>query len=200
MRRAIGSATKAQQAYHDAARALGCEQIRSVLAYEPDSGKFMWKRSMGRSRAGSLAGGVASNGYWKISLYGQEHYAHRLAWMYVHGEWPAVNIDHIDGNPLNNRIENLRACDQSGNMQNQHRVRKDNQAGLTGVSWDKTRGLWQASIQVRGSRRFLGRYNSAEEAHAAYITAKAKIHPFAPTSCRFRVGAAASVRGDEHAT
>lgn len=180
MKRAIKSATKAEQAYQAEAREFGCVELRALLAYDEHTGVFTWRKSTGRCPAGKVAGSSRACGYRLIAIRRRHYYAHRLAWLHFYGEWPDGNIDHIDGNPANNRIANLRACSQSENMQNQHRVRKDNKVGLTGVSWDKSRGLWQAAIQAHGARYPLGRFSSADEAHAAYLKAKDELHPFRP--------------------
>jgi hypothetical protein len=116
------------------------------------------------------------NGYLSIGLKGRIYYAHRLAWLYVHGEWPVDFIDHINGIRSDNRILNLRECSAAQNSQNL--AKQYNKTRLTGVvPWKKR---FQAKICVDYKRINLGSFKTAEEAHAAYLAAKAKYHNFNP--------------------
>jgi hypothetical protein len=101
----------------------------------------------------------------------RRYYAHRLAWLYVHGEWPNV-IDHINGDAGDNRIANLRSCSQQRNMQNIRASR--NKHGLTGVVFHRKSGLFHATIKVNKRATSLGYYKTAEEAHDAYLRAKSQ--------------------------
>jgi hypothetical protein len=85
------------------------------------------------------------------------------------------SVDHVNGNPLDNRRANLRYCSQAENMRNT-RVRSDNKSGLKGIAWDAKNKKWEARIQVNKRRVFLGRYGTAEEAHAAYREAAVRTH------------------------
>ncbi len=103
--------------------------------------------------------------------------AHRLAWLYVHGEMPSGKIDHKNGNPLDNRIENLRIASARMNAQNQRRAQPYNSTGVLGVGVDKARGCFKSEIRLpSGKRKFLGRFPSVELAHQAYIAAKRIYH------------------------
>ena len=95
------------------------------------------------------------------------------------GVWPVKEIDHINGNPSDNRWVNLREGTRGEQLQNQ-KLGKRNTSGLMGVSPDKLRGKWCACIQVGGRRYHLGRFSASEAAHAAYLEAKARLHPFQP--------------------
>lgn len=114
------------------------------------------------------------NGYIQIHVCGRLYYAHRLAWLNVHGAWPENMIDHIDGVKSNNRIANLRDVTSQTNCQNQHRAHSRNKTGLLGV---QARGeRFFARILVDGHHTHLGTYDTPEEAHKAYVAEKRKHH------------------------
>lgn len=157
---------------------VNAEELRSAIDYDTETGVFTWKSDKtGWTRAGAKAGAMRKDGYVLISINGKRYLAHRLAWLYVHGQWPSKFIDHIDGNPSNNRIANLREVDQSINMQNQRRALSNNKSGLLGVCWSSNARKWHAQINIDGINTHVGYYNTKEEAHAAYIEAKRKSHP-----------------------
>lgn len=141
------------------------ELLVDLLTYDPETGDFFWKRP---------AGGFSPNGYRYIKVGAKQCLAHRLAWLYVHGEWPDALIDHIDGNRSNNRIGNLRKATHSQNGANAKRHSR-NRSGYKGVSFDKSKNRWQASITVQNKQIHLGRFKTKDEARAAYMTA-AKFH------------------------
>lgn len=101
--------------------------------------------------------------------------AHRLAWLYVYGEWPNGDIDHIDGDRLNNRIANLRDVSRRVNLENQRRPKACNKSGFLGVKTFRDQ-RFQARIQVRGVQLHLGTFDTPHEAHAAYVAAKRNLH------------------------
>lgn len=140
------------------------QYVKDRLSYDPNTGVFTWNNG---PRAGKKAGCLFSNGYVNIGLCGKLIGAHRLAWLYIHGEMPTT-IDHIDGNPTNNRIANLRSCTKSQNMQNS-RAKRNRE--FKGVWFEPDRRKWRAAIGPRGNVKYLGRFNTAEEAHAAYAVA-----------------------------
>ena len=160
---------------------LTAARLRGLLSYNPASGIFTRLTSSGkgsRGQAGAVVGHISnsSGGYCKIMLDGRRYSAHRLAWMHVHGDWPTHNIDHIDGNPLNNRIENLRDATIAINTQNQRIAQRRNKTGFLGVSKHKC-GKFIASILVNGERQYLGIHDTAQDAHCAYLKAKRDLHP-----------------------
>ena len=114
------------------------------------------------------------NGYCIIRLDDRLYTAHRLAWLYVHGQWPTHQLDHINGNRQDNRLCNLRPATNAENAQN--RTRKSNTSGFPGVR--KTNSKWTAEIKVNYKPIRLGRFDSPEAAYAAYLEAKRKYHPF----------------------
>jgi len=150
---------------------MDARTVRELLDYDPDTGIFRWKVNVGdKMRAGSRAGTGHTRGYWRITINYKRYYAHRIAWLYVHGVMPTLHIDHIDGDTSNNRIANLRQATRSQNLGNA-RLHKDSTSGFKGVSWHIGLGKWIANIQRDNRSEFLGSYDSAEEAHSAYTEA-----------------------------
>ena len=148
---------------------LSCEQLRDVLSYCTETGIFTWKQSRTPVKAGQQAGGISGSGYRRIVIDGRAYQASHLAWLYVHGKWPpAVEMDHKDGDTLNDRIDNLRPATSSQNSAN---TRKPitNTSGYKGVTWNRRVGKWQSQIKVGGRSIYLGIYGNAEDAHAAYV-------------------------------
>ena len=153
------------------------ETVRAVLDYEPDTGIFRWRVSCGNVKAGAAAGSVRSDGYAVIKINGMQFMAHRLAWLYTHGVMPQDQIDHLNGDKRDNRIANLRDVSQFTNQQNQTRPRTDNISGYRGVSWERGNKRWRAQIRANGRLQYLGYFDCAKEAHAAYLAAKLQFHP-----------------------
>jgi hypothetical protein len=154
------------------------ERLRELLSYDDLTGEFRWAVSRGPNSAGSIAG-TNSDGYRQIKVDGVLYKSHRLVWFWAHGEWPAEHIDHRNGIRNDNRIVNLRQATPSQNMQNVGKY-ANNTSGLTRVSWHKQRKKWRADIKLSGRQKFLGYFDSQEEAHDAYLAAKAEMHDFQP--------------------
>ena len=155
-------------------RELTAERLREVLNYNPETGVFTWRTTTNRKiRIGDIAG-TDSHGYVAIRIDGRRYLAHRLAWLWMNGEWPASIIDHEDTNPSNNRWENLRLATHRINMQNRRRATFNSSTGLLGVA--KNRSSFQAQIGANGETHYLGCYATAEEAHAVYVAAKRRLH------------------------
>lgn len=145
------------------------ERLHQFFSYCPLTGRFTWKQSRGKKRAGDFAGYPDNLGYWKVALDGRWIMAHRLAWAFCNSdEWPAGEIDHINGNPSDNRICNLRVATRSENMRNAD----------CGKGWHyhKRQKCWQALIRVNRVRKYLGRFDTEQEARAAYYKAAKKYH------------------------
>jgi len=155
--------------------------LREWLHYEPDTGVFRWKKEPRPERPlmGSIAGTVKKTGYRFIKVRGFDQIgAHRLAWIFVNGlTIGGAEIDHIDGNPANNAIKNLRLATSSQQKQNK-RVQSNNRSGLKGAYYHACRKgkKWRSQIKVVNELKFLGYFDTAEEAHAAYQ--KAAAHHF----------------------
>jgi len=159
------------------ATAIIQDELRQLLSYDPRTGIFHWRVTRGRlARAGDVAG-TPIQGRVHIKVKGRLYYAHRLAFLYMDGALPSDEVDHIDGDPSNNRWGNLRQCSHAENMQNKQ-VSKANKSGLLGVS--KHGNAWQATIRVGKQHHHIGRFRTPEEAHQAYLEAKARIHEFNP--------------------
>jgi len=150
-------------------------ELKEILEYEPITGLFIWKKNIKRSKTtkkGSLAGSKDSNGYINIKIKGKVHKAHRLAWLYVTGEHPDKDIDHINHISGDNRFSNLRLVTKSENQKNR-RLNKNNKSGCVGVSQKKS-GQWQAHAQSNGKNKLLGTFDTKEEAITARIKANKK--------------------------
>jgi len=113
-------------------------------------------------------------GYLRITVLGKSYYAHRLAWMYVHGKLPSGEIDHINGIKQDNRIENLRDLKSISNANNKTRASKNSKSNILGVSWHKKARKWSAYICVYKQRKYLGLFSDIKEAELAYQTERQK--------------------------
>ena len=157
------------------------EYLKQLVEYDEETGQFTWKarpvemftdgakfraitnmRRWNARYAGTIAGCKGSHGYWFISIDNQKQRAHRLAFLFVHGVVPKY-IDHIDHDPLNNRIDNLRGVTHKQNCRNQV-IRKNNSSGVTGVYWRKDINRWAAQIMVDDRCIPLGTYKVKADA------------------------------------
>jgi hypothetical protein len=160
------------------------EELRQYMTYDPETGILTWL-SRPLSDFQGKGGCHTAETRWKIwnttcsgkealnstryegykvgTIFGTLARAHRVAWALHYGHWPVGEIDHIDGNPANNAIANLRDVDRTGNARNLKR-NATNTSGCGGVSFDIRRGQWKAYIWVDGSQRFLGRFDSKFDA------------------------------------
>lgn len=153
------------------------QRLREVLRYDPDSGVLTWRVTLGaRAKAGDVAGSRCGQGYIALGLDGVRSVpAHRIAWAITHGEWPGLEVDHINGNRADNRLANLRLVTTAENHQNMRRARSDSSTGVLGVSRRGDR--YRAQIQVAGQKRWLGEFPTLEQARSAYVAAKRELHP-----------------------
>jgi hypothetical protein len=122
-----------------------------------------------------VAGVLATNGYVYINIDGRPQLAHRLAWLYVNGEWPPDQVDHIDRVRSNNRIANLRSASTSDNACNGV-LRFSNTSGYRGVSWSKEKKKWVARIVKDRKQHVLGYFTSKETAFDRYRAAARNLH------------------------
>lgn len=140
------------------------ELLKTYLDYSPDTGLFTWKvQKSNIIKIGQVAGHVSSGGYVCIALNRKIYKAHRLAWLYVYGIWPKGEIDHINGQHSDNRLENLRDATKIENMRNMP-MQKSNTSGVVGVNFSKKRGKWIARIATNDTRLYLGAYSVFEDA------------------------------------
>jgi hypothetical protein len=162
-------------------------QLMDLASYDPETGNFTWKQrprnlfksaqahsSWNTRYAGKNAGNVRTDGYVSIRIFTQSYLAHRLAWLYMTGNWPAEMIDHEDGVRNNNKWGNLRTATPSQNGYNTG-PHINNKSGFKGVYRYRDSVRWQASIRTDKGRKWLGIYDTPEEAHAAYAKAT-KLH------------------------
>lgn len=148
------------------------KQIEAL--FELRDGVLYWRVQIGRGRVGAPAGTVNSKGYLVTQVAGKIHLNHRLIYTLHKGRCPQT-LDHIDGNPLNNRIENLRPASRSENNRNTKRY-KNNTSGVKGVSWCERKQQWQARIMVHGKSISLKYHDTIESAAAAVAAARKKYH------------------------
>jgi len=144
-------------------------------------GNLYNKISIGRVKAGSKAGTLSidpktGKQYWRIQFKGKTYRAHRITWI-LHGYLlePNQEIDHIDGNGLNNDINNLRACTSKQNKENLKGAYKNSKSGIRGVCWDKKSNKWRAQITHNGKGIYLGLYVTKEEAEKVVIAARKEL-------------------------
>lgn len=159
--------------------------IAAVLDYEPAIGKLFWKHrdaswfrdgkdgaqrnaNKWNARFAGCEALTADNGQgYRVGLiFGRQRMAHRVAWLLGYGDWPAGEVDHINGDRSDNRLTNLRTVSAVENMRNRKRP-ATNQSGAIGVRWIKSRNKWRADIKVDGVSRFIGHFASFEDAVAA---------------------------------
>jgi hypothetical protein len=161
---------------------VSAAQLRNVLDYDQETGLFTWKyrpdtRKEVNSRfAGKPAGCITtfSRGkqYHTIRVNDVLYLSHRLAWLYVHGEWPDKEIDHVDGDGLNNKIANLRLATHTENMINKTKQR-NSESGLKGIS--RHGHKWRVRIK-RGSTQVLRAFSDLEEAKTWHAEMEKLIH------------------------
>ena len=155
-------------------RELTAERLRELLHYDPETGVFTRLVRSGPAKVGDVAGTADTHGYIQISVDGALYLAHRLAFLWMTGEWPPHQVDHINGVRADNRFANLRPATNAENMQNVRRPYSSNRIGLLGVCRHGNR--FRATIKVDGRCIHLGTFDAPEQAHAAYLAAKRKLH------------------------
>lgn len=155
--------------------------VRELFNYDPDTGDLTWAAPRSRRvKVGDVVGARSKTAYVQVGVGRKVYVAHRVIWLWVHGELPQQHIDHRDGNTRNNRLANLRLADKSENAQNMA-LKKSNTSGFLGVSLCRHTNRWRAYITINRKTHKLGRFSTPEAAHQAYLAAKAKLHTFQPT-------------------
>lgn len=157
-------------------------RLRELLHYDKSTGIFTWNVARYCVRATASAGALHPDGYIHIKVDGRTYRAHRLAWLYVHGVWPTLQIDHVNRTRTDNRVENLREVNNSQNQQNAS-LSPRNTSGFRGVSWQKSSQRWHAYIKVNGKRKHLGYFEDAAAAHDARVKAAELMHTHRPVDC-----------------
>lgn len=146
---------------------LSLSDLKEWLHYNPETGEWTWKKWRKGLPHNVTKAGYVDGRYTRLHFQGTTYRSHRLAWFYVHGVWPR-EIDHINGNSLDNRLCNLRETDRSGNMHNTHVHR----SGRGRITYNKNSRKWVAVLQYKGTRKTIGYYKTEEEASRAYWLAK----------------------------
>lgn len=163
---------------------LTAAQLRAALDYDRETGIFTWRwRKDLRGKAGAanaqrarkIAGTTKPIGYVYICINRRLYLAHRLAWLHVHGRWPADEIDHINEIRADNRLANLRQCSHRQNN-TRSKARSDNKSGVLGVFRTAISPKWQAQIQYLGNKIHLGMFDTIEEAKAVRDDAARHLH------------------------
>lgn len=153
---------------------ITAEQVREYFDYDHSTGELIWKKEPGGAkRFGTFAGTLDNQGYIAVRFKGTIHRAHRLVWLWVHGDWPDGQVDHINQQKTDNRIENLRVVSNAENRQN------TSARGCTFMGDKPRKKPWKAELTVDGVRHLLGYYATETEAKIAYYAAKREMHPFA---------------------
>lgn len=146
------------------ARTISFAEADEALRYDQETGKLYRKtRTANAIKAGDEAGYYRKDGYSVVSLKNRSWLAHRIVWLLVHGVLPDFEIDHIDGCPSNNRIENLRIADRSLNMMNRVKQRR-NTSGHQGVFWSKQKKKWRVQIRVNNVLNHIGLFVNKNDA------------------------------------
>lgn len=166
---------------------ISCADAGQFIEYLADTGEFVWKpreafyfraekyQKIWNSKfAGKPAGCFRADGYRVIRLHDRLYLGHRLAWVLHYGEWPDKLIDHIDGNPSNNAISNLRVVDRHGNNTN-CKIKGNNTSGRTGIWWHSSNQKWIAEIRSKGQKRHIGSFANFDDAVAARKTAEIEL-------------------------
>lgn len=151
---------------------LSHEILTENVFYDSVTGTFVWNKKGKNRVVGKAIGRKHNKGYWQVWFNGNFYMAHRLAWFYVYKKWPTEYIDHINENKIDNRIENLRDVSHSVNLANQKNPQRNNTSGYRGVSYKKRIAKFHAQIFVNKKYNSLGYFDSAEEAHKAYLKFK----------------------------
>lgn len=160
-------------------RGMTQDELKRTLSYDPSTGIFRWRVEKKGYSIGDIAGKpIASNEkYIQIVIGGHVYAAHRLAWLYVYGEWPTLYVDHINRVRDDNRIENLRLATHSQSSQNRS-LHRNNTSGVKGVSFNKVSQKWSAYINVNRRFKNLGLFEKFEDAVVARKNAEIEFHPF----------------------
>lgn len=152
------------------------EELLRALSYDADTGVFTWRTRTNQIKVGDVAGSIdRGHKYRRIKINERLYLAHRLAWFYIHGNWPINQIDHINRDRSNNRIANLREATAGENMRNKPAY-KNSKTGIKGVNWHKQHRKYIVSIQVNGKPRHVGLFHDINEAARARDVAAQEIH------------------------
>lgn len=162
---------------------LTAQHLREILDYDPETGNLTSRVNRGTIKIGQRLGSAHNKGYLLIGIDGKKYLSHRIAWLWMTGQWPKDSVDHMNGEKTDNRWSNLRDIPQSINVQNQHRAHRHARSNLLGATWHSRDKVWTAQININGKRCHLGSFSTDVEAHEAYMKAKSKYHVGAILPC-----------------
>ena len=138
-----------------------------------DDGVLRWREAKGRALRDAPAG-TNQKGYLITKINGVRYGNHRIIFLMKYGYLPLV-VDHINGDTLDNRVENLREATSSQNMHNS-KISRNNKSGIKGVFWNSAYKKWQGNVNSGGKQHFAGRFESIEDAQRAVINLRNKLH------------------------
>lgn len=159
--------------------ALTYKEANRLYSYCPETGEIRAKIGLStKIKKGDVCGSIFKNTttgrfYRQLNRKGKVYRYHRICWLLYYGHWPKQQIDHINGDGLDNRIINLRDVSHRENGMNQKKP-KNNKSGICGVNWCKQTSKWRAEIMIKGKKKCLGRYEKIEEAADARSLAENK--------------------------
>lgn len=146
------------------------------------TGKVVWRERCRRGRGwshavpGNEAGnGTSSTGYRAVRIENKLLFSHHIAWFLHYGEWPLMQVDHVNCDRKDNRIENLRLASLSQQGYNTT-LRSNNTSGVKGVYFDRTRRKWSAEIKYNKTKKFLGYFDCIGDAAKARQAAADRYH------------------------
>ena len=151
------------------------KELKEILYYNQDTGEFFWKISPRYDVNVGDKAGYNHNGYTRLTIKCKKYLTHRLAWLYVYGEFPTGDIDHIDNNRNNCKINNLRIANKSNNVHNR-KIQANNTSGVKGVLWSKAAKKWMVRVGINNDRMYFGVWEDLEFAELVAQEARAKYH------------------------
>ena len=145
-------------------------QARVKELFDYDGENLIRRVACWSAKAGDVVG-KATGKYRRVTVDKKPYLVHRLIWLWVYGEWPNGDIDHLNGHGLDNRIENLRVVTPLMNQRNRKK-QSNNSSGITGVCWHKQAGKWMARIKINRKYAYLGLFDCKYRAASTYELAK----------------------------